>query len=653
MLKLKSDPIGNFDGLLRLEWLETNGLGGWASSTVAGANTRRYHGLLVAALNPPVNRMVMLSKMDETVETGGRRFELGTNIFPGALDPEGYRYLEAFEKGFWPTFTYRTDALVLRKEVIALWGENTTLVRYTVLESDAPIHLVLRPFVAARDCHALVSANDHITSEAGWDNGIFSVQPYDGLPRLFIAAGDFTFQAQPDWYYRFEYPGEAIRGQDAREDLFSYGTFRRLMETGDQVVVMISIEDPGGRDAQVLLDREMRRRSSLIEPFQSQDDIFRTLVLAADQFIVQRGEALSSIIAGYHWFTDWGRDTMIAFNGLTLATGRFGEARKILEAYADSVSQGMLPNRFPDDGEAPEYNAVDATLWFFVAIHHYLDDTGDADFVHTRLLPVLGDIVDWFEKGTRHGIHVTEDGLLYSGEPGLQLTWMDVKIGDVVVTPRQGYAVDVNALWYNALRICARLLAEAGSGRDADAITKKADVVRERFIDRFWYAEGGYLYDVVDGDARDPRLRPNQLLALSLPFPLVDGQKAQRVFNTVSRHLFTPVGLRSLSPDDDAYHGMYAGDQWERDHAYHQGTVWAWLLGPYLDALMRVRPKTGRAHVKAILDGMMSHVHEAGIGSISEIFDGDYPHAPKGCIAQAWSVGEWLRAYREYLIDSA
>jgi predicted glycogen debranching enzyme len=371
----------------------------------------------------------------------------------------------------------------------------------------------------------------------------------------------------------------------------------------------------------------------------------RTLTLAADQFIVRRGAEGRTVIAGYPWFTDWGRDTMIALPGLCLATGRFDDARRILGAFAEVASEGMLPNRFPDSGEAPEYNTVDATLWFFIAAQQYLDATGDETFVRERMLPVLRDVVAWHERGTRHDIHVDrDDGLLVAGVEGDQLTWMDAKVGDWVVTPRHGKAVEINALWYNALRILAGFERRWGSEADVNRFDAAAARVRASFRQVFWNDATRSLFDVVHGQDRDASVRPNQIFAISLPHPLLEGLDAAEVLAVVERKLLTPAGLRSLSPDDPRFIGTYIGGPRERDGAYHQGTVWAWLLGPYIDALVRVRGEAGAHDARRIVAAFESHLDEVCVGSISEIFDGAPPHAPRGCFAQAWSVGEILRA---------
>ena len=637
----------NLNEALRLEWLETNGLGGWASSTIIGAHTRRYHGLLVAALSPPVGRTVLLSKLDETVEFNKEQIELGTNLFPGTIHPEGYRYLRTFSKNLFPHFIFETDGVRLQKTIAAVNGENTTLILYEVLEAPSVFTLKLQPFMAGRDYHGLMHANDTLNQHLEFKSGILTASLYDNLPALYLFVPNAEFTANPQWHYNFEYAVEKYRGQDFQEDLFTPGTFALQLKNGDRLGVMVSLRHPAGRNAFDLFDREKDRRKKLIAPLKVRDEITETLTLAADQLIVQRGENLKTILAGYHWFTDWGRDTMIALPGLTLATGRFDDAKKILQAFARHISQGMLPNRFPDSAQEPEYNTVDATLWFFIAIYRYLRYTADKDFVRDELMPVLQDIIDWHDRGTRYNIHVDADGLLSAGAPGVQLTWMDAKIGDWVVTPRSGKSVEINALWANALAIYAWLSKRFGQIDQAKNYARRTGQVKERFVEAFWFKEGGYLYDYLDGNIRDASIRPNQIMAIGLPYPLLENEKARRVFQIVMDKLYTPFGLRSLAPEDPDYKPKYGGNIFQRDSAYHQGTVWSWLLGPFLTALVRVNGSDGKSKARKLIDELKPHFQDAGIGTVSEIFDADAPHAARGCISQAWSVAEVLRVYTE------
>ncbi|HUP50688.1 MAG TPA: amylo-alpha-1,6-glucosidase [Thermoanaerobaculia bacterium] len=642
-------PGVDLERLLALEWIETNGIGGWASSTIVGTNTRRYHGLLVPALQPPLGRMVLLSRFEETAIDGDRAFALSSNRFPGVVHPEGWKLLRHFRRGPFPLAVIGGDGWTIRKTVAAIHGENTTVITYELEGDRDSLALELRPFLAARDYHALARANDSVRRTATFENGLFSFRMYDGVPELHLSIPGGSFHPAPDWYYSFIYEAETERGLDDREDLFTPGVLRAELRRGEPLAIVAAIDRPQAlRDGRRLLGREAERRRALIgtatggTPAASISLVER-LILAADQFIVRRGDSGRSIIAGYHWFGDWGRDTMISLPGLCLTTGRFDDAKAILRQFASVVSEGMLPNRFPDGGDRPEYNTVDATLWFFIAIHRTIEATGDHDLGRS-LLPVLEEIVAWHQRGTRHGIRVEEDGLLRAGEPGVQLTWMDAKVGDEVITPRDGKQVEINALWYNALRILAVLRRSAGDGRGADEAKTRAQEVQARFIEVFWNAGEECLYDAVDGENRDASIRPNQIFTISLPFPLLSGELAAKVLWKVEDRLLTPVGLRSLAREDPRYAPAYRGGPRDRDRVYHQGTVWSWLLGPYLTALVRVRGEEGRLDARRILAGFEPHLRDAGIGGISEIFDAEPPFAPRGCITQAWSVAEILRA---------
>ncbi len=639
----------DFENAASREWMEANGLGGWASGTIAGCHTRRYHGLLVAATRPPVGRMVLLSKLAETLVLGDERFELDTNRYAGAVNPRGHEMLSSFSLDPTPTFVYEAGGVKLQKTITAIHGENTTVVLYEVLDAPAPFTLELRPLIAYRDYHALQHANDAIRfANASFADGVFRARPYDGAPELFLQAAGCSFSAKPDWYFRFEYAKEQERGLDAHEDLFCYGAFHRELAKGDRFGVIVSTGEVAGRDSLALVAKERTRRKAVADAVAGDDDTVRALTLAADAFVVRRGEDLRTVIAGYPWFSDWGRDTMIALPGLCLATGRYDDAKKILRAFARSVDAGMLPNRFPDEGYAPEYNTVDATLWFFVAAHRYLEASGDEKFILGELLPVFEEIVASHERGTRFGIRVDDDGLLRAGAPGVQLTWMDAKIGDSVVTPRHGKPVEIQALWYNALCVLADLCKRAGRAGEGATLLARAKQVKERFVEVFWNAEASCLFDVVDGELKDASIRPNQVFALSLPYPLLPKDKARAVLAVIERKLLTPFGLRSLAPEDPAYRGRYEGDPASRDAAYHQGTVWSWLLGPYADALVKTNGAIGKPKARKAIEGLRPHLSEAGLGTISEIFDGDAPHAPRGCPAQAWSVGEALRVFKDF-----
>lgn len=643
-------PI-EFEPARRIEWLETNGLGGFACSTILGMNSRRYHGLLTAAAQPPVGRLLLLSKLEETVVSNGERYELSVNQYPGVFHPAGHRFLEEFRADPFPTFRYRAGGLEIEKSVFMPHGENTVVVQYSV---TGECELEIRPLIAFRGYHSTTHRNGALSPEVETSPGLASVQPYADLPRLYFAHEADAVEPAGHWYESFEFDIERQRGLDFREDLFNPFTLRFHLHAGTRVAIIVSTERHSASEAPASEARERSRRCAIEAAAPGSDPLVRALTVAADQFIVRRGN-LRTIIAGYPWFGDWGRDTMIALPGLTLVTGRYEIARDILLAFAQSTDRGMLPNRFPDAGEQPEYNTVDATLWFFEAVRSYLHYTGDFDFVRQRMLPVLDDIVAWHVRGTRYGIRLDEeDGLLASGEPGVQLTWMDAKIGDWVVTPRTGKAVEIQALWYNALRVLEDLRRRAGDGEGAETASAMAERARASFESKFWNLDRGCLFDVVGQNGNDPAVRPNQIFAVSLHHPILRGDRAREVVATVEREMLTPAGLRSLSPRDPGYRGRYEGGVFERDSAYHQGTVWPWLMGPFLSASVRSHPDRAAAREKARerFRAFEPRLRENCLGQLCEINDAEQPYLPRGCFAQAWSVAELLRAAVEDLLSN-
>jgi predicted glycogen debranching enzyme len=651
MIRFDRSVCGNLDEALRREWLETNGLGGFASSTIAGLNTRRYHGLLMAATHPPAGRALLLSKFEETLIVDGRRYDLSANRYPGTVHPRGFEHLEEFRLDPFPIFEYRAGGAELEKRVFLVQGENTVVVEYE-LRSRQECQLELRPLVAFRGFHSLTRANRALNPAVEQSCHLASVQPYEDLPRLYFAHNGEA-QAGGDWYFNFEYDAERERGLDFREDLFNPFLLSFQLRDNRRAVVIASTEPRHADDAGLLRSSEIVRRRAVSAAAPADDDFVRTLTASADQYIVERN-GYTSVIAGYHWFGDWGRDTMIAFTGLTLVTRRFEAARDILRAFARFVNMGMLPNWFPGAGEAPEYNTVDATLWYFEAVRAYLGYTHDLDFVRRELYPVLKDILFWHRLGTRFGIHSDSDGLLTAGDETTQLTWMDARVDGAAITPRNGKAVEIQALWYNALCTMQAIATGAGAHQDAERYRQLAAAARVSFNNIFWNEENGCLFDVVNGENRDGTIRPNQVLAVSLPFTMLDRERAGRVVEVVRRELLTPIGLRTLPAWDPRYHGKYEGDSRSRDSVYHQGTVWPWLMGPFITAYLRVHDYSAEARKAAEgwLRPFAEHLKTAGLGHISEIADGDAPHTPRGCIAQAWSVAELLRAAVEDVIGT-
>jgi predicted glycogen debranching enzyme len=653
MIQFDQEICGDVEASSRREWLETNGIGGFASSTITGLNTRRYHGLLVAATRPPVGRVVMLSKLEETIVIDGESFEHSSNRYPGVIHPQGFRCLKQFRLDPFPVFTFEIQGIEVQKTVFMIYGENSTAVHYRVTRNDHPesqkkLRIELRPLIAFRDYHSTTHQNGALNSELTQEPGLTAITPYAGLPPLCLVHNAAESQKIGEWYRTFIYDAERERGLDFTEDLFNPCVLRFDLSAGRQASIIASTDRRDVARIAEYQKAEIARRDNTVLSSPIDDDFARTLSAAADQYIVSRGDQ-KTVIAGYHWFSDWGRDTMMALPGLTLLAGKHDIARSILRTFARNVDQGMLPNRFPDAGETPEYNTVDATLCFFEAARAYLAYSGDLEFVRNDLYPVLTDIIAWHVRGTRYGIRVDSTGLITSGEPGVQLTWMDAKVGDWVVTPRRGKPVEIQALWYNALCItddfARRFDDEAGQKR----FRNMATVARGSFNRLFWNEKLRCLYDVVNDGQPDTAIRPNQILAVSLTHSMLPPDRAKSVVEKVQEHLLTPYGLRSLAPSDPQYRGQYTGDRISRDGAYHQGTVWPWLLGPFITAYVKVSGGTEAARRQAAewLTPLQAHLSDSGLGHISEIFDGDAPHRPVGCMAQAWSVGEILRAYGE------
>ena len=638
------------------EWLETDGLGGFASGTVGGARTRRYHALLLAATTPPTGRLVLVNGLDAVAHCDGRSVPLtGQRYADGRIHPAERARLLRFSDDPWPTWTYALpDGTTVQQEILVRRGAPLVAVVFKRVGGGAPLSLAVRPFLSGRDYHALHHENPVFRFEteeiaATGDGAAGSTaapstrvlwRPYDGVPGV-AALHNGALEAARDWYRGFLYGEEAARGLDATEDLASPAILRYDLSAGEAVLLLAAGAEalPAGSAVEALRAlRASERRRRARYPSR--------LHRAADDYVVRRGSG-STLVAGYPWFTDWGRDTFVALRGVCLAAGRLDAARDILLEWAGAVSEGMLPNRFPDRGDEPEFNAVDASLWYVVAVYDYLRAAAAAgvpidETDRARLSAAVGAIVEGYARGTRFGIRRDADGLLAAGVAGVQLTWMDARIGDWVVTPRIGKPVEVQALWVNALRVAAEI-----AGRPADDWRRAAAAFRDRFVD----PRTGGLFDVVDVDHRpgavDATTRPNQILAVGgLPFPLLEGEAAARVVRRVEEHLLTPLGLRSLAPADPAYSPRYEGGILQRDGSYHQGTVWPWLLGPFVEAWVRVRGGTAAARREArerFLVPMFRHLREAGLGHVSEIADAEATHTPRGCPFQAWSVGELLR----------
>ncbi len=655
-LQFGRSTCGELAQAMNHEWLVTNGIGGFASGTICDMNTRRYHGLLLAAFAPPVARTLLVAAMDITVTYLTKEYRLATHEYAdGTITPQGYLHLESFhlDQGM-PVWRYAIADALLEKRVLMQPGQNTTYVNLRVLRASDTMTIELTPLCTYRDYHSHTQGN--------WQLGVreiphgCEIEAFAGAQPYRLTCAGASFIADSDWHWNFRHRAESVRGLDETEHLFRPGRFQLSLEPGEQATVVLST------DADAPLDfTELRRQvefhsAALLDKLPAESpDWVRQLALAADQFIVARhqdGHAVGkTVIAGYPWFGDWGRDTMIALPGLTLATQRYAEADTILRTFAEHVSDGMLPNRFPDGGEAPEYNTVDAALWYFHAVDQYTQLSGDTALA-AELYPVLSDIIECHRRGTRYGIGMDfVDGLLAAGQDGVQLTWMDAKVGDWVVTPRIGKCVEINALWYNALRVMEGLAGQLNKGPELAGFRHAAELAKHSF-QRFWNPQRAALYDVIDGpegelgqdgQRYDARLRPNQIFAVALPHSPLDTNRQKAVVDSCARELLTSHGLRSLAPGEPGYVAHYLGGPWERDGAYHQGTVWAWLIGPFVDAHYRVYGDAAIA--RSFLEPLALHLQSACLGSISEIFDADPPFTARGCFAQAWSVAEVLRPW--------
>ncbi|MGB7250495.1 MAG: amylo-alpha-1,6-glucosidase [Phormidesmis sp.] len=655
------------------EWLITNGIGGYGCGTLAGTLTRCYHGLLVAALKPPLGRTLLLTKLDETVQYQRSAYPLSCDRWAGGtLTGYGYRYLERFHlEGTTPVWTYACADALLEKRIWMQPGENTTYIQYTLRRASAPFSLSLKAIINYRDHHSVTHSSHQGQS---WP---IQTQPYSkGLKvHVFEQATPFYLFANKGqllpankWYQHYLLTTEQYRGLTHLDDNFHAATLRTTLSPGESLTFVASTQTMPNLEGEAAFaqreqyERDLLSKAENIYGTQSPPWI-KQLVLAADQFVVDRAileasktsEAVvntdsnvdktvgKTVIAGYPWFGDWGRDTMIALPGLTLATGRPEIARPILRTFSRYLSQGMLPNAFPEANDTPGYNTVDAILWYFEAFRAYVETTQDLELL-AELFPALEAVIDWHIRGTRYNIRIDSgDGLLYAGEPGAQLTWMDAKVDDWVVTPRVGKPVEINALWHNAL-VCMERFAQQ-LGQPGDRYTVLARQTASSFA-KFWQAEAGYCYDVIDGpNGHESALRPNQLFAVSLPFaPPLSAQQQRAIVDTCAQQLLTSHGVRSLTPTHPDYVGIYGGDRVQRDGAYHQGTVWAWLIGPFIQAHLKVYRDPDLA--STFLAPLANHLNAGCVGTLSEIFDADTPFVPRGAFAQAWSVAEVLRLWQ-------
>ncbi len=663
------------EDLLTKEWLLTNDRGSYASSTILGCNTRRYHGLLVGSLNPPVNRIMALANCLEMVILNGSVLNLSTFEFDGKFAPAGFPLLKRFRRDAGVHFDYRLPQFQMTKSVYLLRDTDMVALVYDFTAVRQPLEFVLRPFVGLRDFHTLQKSYAHISS-AWLGDGLLVRHDIPGSCELFLSCPSMNFEKDQQWWFNFVFRNDKQRGQDFTEDLWTPGFFKDKIETPTKIVFWANFGSAGRAafdaeelkpDIEAVREDLRRHRSEITAAAKTKD--FRKLYLAADQFITKRPlrreaggagrpsegcEQRTTILAGFPWFADWGRDAFISLPGLLLSTGRFEEAKSVLTTFAAAVDEGMIPNRFDDYSNTAYFNSVDASLWFINAAFQYLNATGDSETFNRQLLPVIRNIIDSYHNGTRFGICADADGTLTAGDEQTQLTWMDAKYDGVPVTPRYGKAVEVNALWYNALCLLAQFYDSNDNTKSAKHYQAMADKVKTSFCELFWNEADEYLCDCIlpDGSA-DVSLRPNQIFAVSLPFSPLSPQQQKAVVDTVQKNLLTPFGLRTLNVEDSRFIGVYEGPLKQRDYAYHQGTVWPYLLGPFVESYLKVNgfsrksKKNAAEFVKPLLQLM---TRDGCLGQICEIFDGDAPHKPRGCFAQAWSVAELIRAYQ--LINS-
>jgi len=673
-IHLGLDDIRNFETSIRKEWVLTNGLGGYSSSTVLGINTRKHHGLLVVAFNPPTGRHVLLEKLDEEIIFEDKTLPIHSNEFQQGIFPNGIDYLQKFRLSPFPYFRYNVEGIEIHKRLFMLHGKNALITIYEVFNPHLKsIRFNVFPRLNLRHFHSVTEREKLSWSyvQTPFSNGVFLKNE---KPKIFLAIGtkEGEYKALEKWIDEILYRTDASRKEKALDDYYQPGKlqFEIAANTWKKFSIVIvgsnhenEVKEDfmelnrGVENAEKLLKREISRRKQLLDSFYqtyeglNAENWLNWLILAADSFIVFRKSCgTSSVIAGYHWFEDWGRDSLVSLPGLTLVTGRFDEARQILLTFMHYCRKGIVPNRFPDvSGENPVYNTVDATLWYFNAVLQFLKYTGDFEFVKSNLWEKMKEIIDWHVKGTDYGIVVEKDGLLAHGP---QLTWMDAVVDRKAVTPRSGKAVEIQALWYNALKTM-ELLAKRFEGEEkAKVYREMAEKAKGSFLEKFWNSKINCLYDVIHDDGTaDASLRPNQIIAVALDFSMLDKEKSMHIVNIVWKKLVTPYGLKSLSNDDPRYCGRYVGGWNERNLAYHNGTVWPWLLGPFITAFLKVKGynEEWRIYVyeNFLKELFTKHVFEAGLGTISEIFDGDPPHTPRGCISQAWSIAEPLRAYVE------
>ena len=669
-LEFGKEICQNFEESSAREWLDTNGIGGYASSTISGINTRRYHSVLTAGIKPS-HRMLLVNQYCETVSSADYDWKISSHQYIASqdfgsslkaatvVDPLGFALISRFSGAPWPVWIYETDQWKLEKSVFMLYKQNTTVTAYRLLESKIlGLKLKARPLLSGRDFHGLQLENQSVNVNPVVADNKITFEPYKGVPPFHVYhSGEYKNLFY--WYRNFYYALEKERGLDCIEDCWSPGEITLPLKAGEIVYLAASTENLPRIEPETLMRQERQRRESLVNACKShvtagrpgkpeKDDFsgpYELLLRSSDQFIVQKDKNLRSIIAGYHWFSDWGRDAFISMPGLLLATGRTQIAKDVIETFSKYMNHGIIPNYFPASNEPPAYNTADASLWYVLAVYQYWKETKDTQFLKDAAFERCSEVIQSYKEGTHNNIHLDADGLIYAGNPRVQLTWMDAMTFEAPVTPRAGKPVEIQALWFNALHATSIMSMALGFSDKANECITLAKQCQTSFNKYFWNEDKQCLYDVIDGGYRDASLRPNQIFAVSLPFELLYPDKSGLVVEKIRKHLLTPYGLRTLAPEEPEYRGSYCGDVISMNKAYHQGTVWSWLMGPFITAYLKTNhySEESKINARAWLKPLMRHVYECGLGSISEIFDGDSPHNPRGCISQAWSVGELLR----------
>ncbi len=654
---------GNIKIALDKEWLETNSIGGYSSSTVIGVNTRRYHGLLIADSDETEEQILFLSKLEEQIIIGEDSYYLSCNIYPDTIHPTGFIYLKEFRLDPFPTFVYKIDETEIEKKVFMVHGENTASIIYRVIEGAQDVTLRLRPLVAFRSYHSLLRKNEEINKTFNVHGTVIDYRPSEEGSSLFFHHNGFHIKGTSLWYYNFIYPKESERGFDMEEDLFNPFEISYCLNKEKSAFLVATIKEQAPINAEHLEESELARRNIFIERYtylgnysdnpSINTTAYRYLIRSSDAFIIKHKDGSNSIKGGYPWFKEWGRDSMISLAGLTLVMGRFDIARNVLKRYVRYIKNGQLPNYFSESTSIPVYNSIDTALWFFLAVYKYISYTNDFYFVVDELYEGLKEISRFFIMGNDASLRMDSDGLIYCSKEHAQGTWMDAQVEEVEVTPRFGKIVEINALWFNAVKLLELISRQCDEEENYKRYSKLSEKIKENFMPLFWNDRKQCLYDYVDGNHKDDSIRPNQIWAVSIPFSLCPDMAKRSIVENVERELLTMNGLRSLSASDARYIEKYSGDWHSRDNAYHQGTVWPWLIGAFIDAYIKVNGHTSKSRevCEVLLKSLFHHVlNDAGLGYISEIFDGNFPHKARGCIAQAWSVAEVIRVYHEYVL---